>query len=72
MNILETIRADLCGATVERQHDVAASMGVPFGTLRKIIDGRTANPRFDTVTKAVEHYRKHPLRRKNGNGSNGQ
>jgi predicted transcriptional regulator len=56
MDILETLRADLSGATLARQHEVAQACGVPWPTLRKIIDKATTNPRYDTVERLRRYY----------------
>lgn len=56
MDILEIVRTDLKGAGLARQNQVAAACGVPWSTLRKIIDGDTANPRYETVEKLRAYY----------------
>ena len=60
MDILQLIRADLKGATLERQHAVADGAGVPWSTLRKIVDEATANPRYDTVERLRSWYERNP------------
>lgn len=60
MNIIEQVRADLKGATLARQHEVATASGVPWPTLRKIVDGDTENPRFDTVELLRTYYANNP------------
>jgi len=62
MEILEIVRADLKGATLARQHEVAEGSGVPWGTLRKIVDGDTQNPLYETVRALAAYYQKHPPR----------
>ena len=56
MDILELVRTDLKDATLARQNEVAKAAGVPWSTLRKIIDGDTQNPRYDTVERLRAHY----------------
>jgi len=56
MDILETVRQDLSGASLERQRQIAAVMGVPWSTLRKIIDRATENPRYNTVERLRSYY----------------
>lgn len=56
MDILAKIRADLKGATLARQQEVADAAGVPWATLRKIVDGDTENPRYDTVERLRAYY----------------
>ena len=56
MDILETVRADLSGATLARQNEVAKACGVPWATLRKIVDGATTNPRYGTVERLRAYY----------------
>lgn len=56
MDILEQVRADLKEATLARQHEVAVATGIPWSTLRKIVDGDTENPRYDTVERLRKHY----------------
>lgn len=56
MDILEQVRTDLTGATLERQREVAAAAGVPWSTLRKIVDRATENPRYDTVERLRAYY----------------
>lgn len=60
MDIIETVRADLKGATMERQRAVADGAGVPWSTLRKIVDGATDNPRYDTVKSLADWYERNP------------
>lgn len=60
MDILEVVRSDLKDATMERQHAVAVGSGVPWSTLRKIVDGDTTNPRYDTVRALVDYYARNP------------
>ena len=60
MDIIDTIRSDLKGATMERQRQVADGAGVPWSTLRKIVDGDTDSPRYDTVKRLAEYYDRHP------------
>lgn len=56
MDILQTVRADLQGATLVRQREVAVAIGIPWSTLRKIVDGATNNPRYDTVEQLRTYY----------------
>lgn len=56
MDILEVVRADLKGATMERQREVAEATGIPWSTLRKIVDEDTESPRYDTVKRLVAYY----------------
>jgi hypothetical protein len=60
MDILDTVRSDLKGATMARQRQVADESGVPWPTLRKIVDGDTANPQWDTVKKLSTYYANNP------------
>lgn len=60
MDILEVVRGDLKEATIERQKEVADGAGVPWSTLRKIVDGDTTNPRYDTVRALVDYYVRNP------------
>ena len=60
MDILELVRGDLKGATLERQKAVAEAAGVPWSTLRKIVDRDTPNPRYDTVQRLVAYYAANP------------
>jgi hypothetical protein len=56
MDILQTVRADLQDAPIKRQREVAAAIGLSFWTLRKIIDGRTKQPRYGAVEKIRAYY----------------
>lgn len=56
MDILAIVRADLKGATLARQNEVARSCGMPWSTLRKIVDGRTKNPRYNNVEALRAYY----------------
>lgn len=56
MDFLEEVRNDLKGATLERQYEVAEAAGIPWSTLRKIVDGVSANPRYDTVERLRAYY----------------
>jgi predicted transcriptional regulator len=56
MDILEMVRADLKGASMARQNEVADACGIPWATLRKIIDGDTADPRYSTVERLRAYY----------------
>lgn len=56
MDILSQVRADLKGASIARQEEVARAAGVPWATLRKIIDGATENPRYATVERLRAYY----------------
>lgn len=58
MDIIETVRADLKEANMARQYEVADASGVPWSTLRKIIDGDTENPRYDTIKRLLAYYEK--------------
>lgn len=58
VDILERVRADLKGASVKRQREVATAAGVPWSTLRKIVDRRTPNPLYDTVERLRVYYAK--------------
>jgi hypothetical protein len=49
MDSLTLIRSRLGSATRVELKAVAEFTGVPFHTLRKIVDGETRNPRFNTV-----------------------
>lgn len=60
MDILDTVRADLRGATLARQREVAEATKVPWGTLRKIVDGDTENPRYGTVEALRRYYASSP------------
>jgi len=61
MNIIETVQADLKGASTARQREVAVKMGVPFGTLRKIVMGQTKNPGYGHVQRMMAYYQDNPL-----------
>lgn len=56
MDILERVRSDLRGASLARQKEVAEAIGIPWATLRKIIDSNTTNPRYSTVEKLRAYY----------------
>jgi predicted transcriptional regulator len=56
MDILEQVRSDLKGAPMVRQEEVAQATGIPWSTLRKIVDGDTENPRYDTVERLRKYY----------------
>jgi predicted transcriptional regulator len=56
MDILELVRSDLKAASLARQNEVAKAAGVPWSTLRKIVDGDTRNPRYDTVERLRGYY----------------
>lgn len=60
MDILEIVRADLKGASMERQKAVAEGAGVPWSTLRKIVDSDTENPRYITVQLLAAYYERNP------------
>lgn len=60
MDILDLVRADLKGASLERQNEVAAGSGVPWSTLRKIVDRVHENPRYDTVERLRKYYIANP------------
>ena len=60
MDILEQVRSDLKGASLARQNEVADAAGVPWSTLRKIVDGDTENPRYDTVERLRAYYARQP------------
>lgn len=60
MDILEMVRADLKGASMERQRTVAEGAGVPWSTLRKIVDSDTENPRYATVQLLAAYYERNP------------
>ena len=55
MDVLKTVRDDLKGASLAKQREVASATNVPWSTLRKIVDGHTNNPRYETV-RALESY----------------
>jgi predicted transcriptional regulator len=60
MDILQLVRSDLKGASIERQKAVAQGAGVPWSTLRKIVDADTENPRYDTVQLLTAYYERNP------------
>lgn len=60
MDILDVVRTDLKNATMERQKEVADGAGVPWSTLRKIVDKDTESPRYDTVKRLVAYYAANP------------
>jgi predicted transcriptional regulator len=49
MDSLTLIRSRLGSATRPELKAVAEFTGIPFHTLRKIVDGETQNPRFNTI-----------------------
>jgi hypothetical protein len=51
MDELEEIRSRLCVVSWSGLQRVAASIGVPFHTLRKIAHGETRNPTYRTFVK---------------------
>jgi predicted transcriptional regulator len=50
------VRADLKGASLAKQNAVADACGVPWSTLRKIVDGDTDEPKYSTVEKLRAYY----------------
>lgn len=54
MDILDVVRADLKGATVKRQREVAAICGIAWSTLRRIVDGSGCQHR--TAEKLRGYY----------------
>lgn len=50
------VRADLKGASLAKQNAVADACGVPWSTLRKIVDGDTSEPKYGTVEKLRAYY----------------
>lgn len=54
------VRSDLKGATMARQREVADGAGVPWSTLRKIIDGDTQSPQYDTIKALWAWYEANP------------
>jgi transcriptional regulator with XRE-family HTH domain len=55
MDIIERLRSDLRGAKKSQIEALAVDMGIPKGTLTKIVNGQTPNPRYRTV-KAIQSY----------------
>lgn len=49
MDSLALVRSRLEHATRQELKAVASFTGVPFHTLRKIVDGETRNPRYHTI-----------------------
>lgn len=49
MDAVTLIRSRLEHATRTELKAIARVTGVPFHTLRKIVDGETTNPRYQTV-----------------------
>jgi hypothetical protein len=56
MDLLDIVRSDLKGASIARQQEVADACGIPWATLRKIIDGDTVDPRYSTVERLRTYY----------------
>ena len=50
------VRDDLGREPISRQREAAQAMGLSFWTLRKIIDGRTRQPRYEAVEKIRSYY----------------
>lgn len=59
-------RADLKGAPVARMQEVADGSGVPYSTLRKIVDGRTQSPQYDTIKALAKWYTENPIKVETG------
>lgn len=61
MQTLETIIAPFSGLTFDQMRPVAEAIGIPHGTLYRVVKGYTKNPRYQTLAKMAT-YR--PARRK--------
>lgn len=51
MDCLENIVSRFHGMTFDQLKPVATELGVPHGTLWRVVRGRTKNPRYVTVKK---------------------
>lgn len=54
-DIIERLRSDLANATTAQIKALAVDMGVPPGTLIKVVNEQTKSPRYETV-KAIQAY----------------
>jgi predicted transcriptional regulator len=62
MDSLTLIRTRLEHATRTELKAVAEFTGVPFHTLRKIVDGETRNPRYQTIEPLRKYVESIPTR----------
>lgn len=62
MDIITQLRQDFRDARRGEIERVADKMGVPRGTLRKIVAGYTDDPRYSTVQRIADYYRRIAVR----------
>ncbi len=70
-DILARLRSELGDAPRPEIEAIADEMGVPRGTLRKIVSGATENPRYSTVERIRAYVERNFRRRRNGRNSHG-
>lgn len=56
VNIISLLREDLADCRRSEIERVADVMGVPRGTLRRIVSGATNDPRYSTVRRIEAYY----------------
>lgn len=56
MDILDRLRVDLADAKRSEIERMAISLDIKPSTFRKIVCGKSRNPRYDTVEKIRKHY----------------
>ena len=57
MTDFQTVKIRLAQMELSALRQTAATIDVPFGTLYKIREGITKNPRIKTVEKIAKHFR---------------
>lgn len=55
MQTLETIIAPFTGLTFDQLRPVAAQLGIPHGTLYRVVKRYTKNPRYETLVKMAAY-----------------
>lgn len=55
MQTLEAIIAPFSGLTFDQMRPVAEQIGVPHGTLYRVVKGYTKNPRYRTLEKMAAY-----------------
>lgn len=61
MDIIERLRKDLATASTAQLLALAVDMGVPSGTLRKVVKGVTRHPRYNFVLAVQAYYDRLPV-----------